>query len=131
MKILVVDDELSLAENVAEILAGAGHQADVATSAEEALVHLKSGADGADLLVTDYRMPGATGADLIRSVRGLGSRIPALVITAYFDDEIAESVRKAGAADILSKPVDFERLLSWVAAAGSPKDPGDARKRGA
>jgi DNA-binding NtrC family response regulator len=131
MKILVVDDELSLAENVAEILAGAGHQADVATSAEEALVHLRIGPDGADLLVTDYRLPGATGADLIRSIRSLGNRIPALVITAYADDEIAESAMSAGAEHILGKPVDFERLLSWVAAAGSRKRPLDARKRGA
>ena len=114
MKILVVDDELSLAENVAEILAGAGHQTDVATSAEEALVHLRLGQNEADLLVTDYRLPGATGADLIRAVRSLGIRIPVLVMTAYCDDEIAESAMSAGAADIVDKPVDFERLLSWV-----------------
>ena len=118
MKILLVDDELALAENVAEILAAAGHEADVATSAEEALVHLRIGAAATDLLVTDYRLPGASGADLIRAVRSLGNRIPALVMTAYSDDEIAESAMSAAAADILGKPVDFERLLSWVAAAG-------------
>ena len=39
-------------------------------------------------------------------------------MTAYSDDEIAESAMSAAAADILGKPVDFERLLSWVAAAG-------------
>ena len=119
MRILVVDDEVSLAENVAEILVAAGHQADVATSAEEALVHFRVDIERTDVLVTDYRLPGATGAELIRSVRSLGSTIPALVITAYCDDDIAQRALTAGAADVLGKPVDFERLLLWVAAAAS------------
>ena len=119
MRILVVDDEVSLAENVAEILVAAGHQADVAASAEEALVHFKADIERTDVLLTDYRLPGATGADLIRSVRSLGSTIPALVITAYCDDDIAQLAMSAGAADVLGKPVDFGRLLSWVATAAN------------
>ena len=121
MKILVVDDELPLAENIAEVLATAGHEVDVATSAEDALVHLRVDANRADILLTDYRLPGATGADLIRAIRSLGDTTPALVITAYSDDGIAESAMSAGAADVLGKPVDFARLLSWVAAVGAQR----------
>ena len=106
-----MDDELSFAENMAEILAGAGYLSDLATSAEEALVHLRMDAEGADVLLTDYRLPGATGADLIRAVRSLGLSIPALVVTAYHDDEILRSVIGAGAADIPGKPVDLDQLL--------------------
>ena len=119
MRILVVYDEVSLAENVAEILVAAGHQAHVATSAEEALVHFRVDIERTDVLLTDYRLPGATGAELIRAVRRLGSTIPALVITAYYDDDIEQLALTAGAADVLGKPVDFERLLSWVATAAN------------
>lgn len=116
-KVLIVDDELSLAENVAEVLSLAGHEAAVATSAEEALAHLTADLDVAEILLTDYRLPGATGADLIAALRGLGSRIPALIITAYHDERMAQSAIDAGADDILGKPVDVARLLSWIEAA--------------
>jgi CheY-like chemotaxis protein len=115
MRVLVVDDELALAENVAEILMTAGHHADIATSAEDALVRLRMSADAADVLLTDYRLPGANGADLIRAARSLGIGIPALVITAFAGDDVIESAIDAGAADVLTKPVDFDRVISWVA----------------
>ena len=111
---MVVDDERNLAENIAEVLASWGHQAEVATSAEEALARLRADPACAQLLLTDYRLPGATGAELIAALRGLGNRIPALVITAYHDERIDASTMSAGADDILSKPVDFARLLSWM-----------------
>ena len=130
MKILVVDDEVSLAENVAEILAGAGHETDIATSAEDALVHLRMDTAGADVLLTDYRLPGASGADLIRAARSLGIRIPALVITAYAGDDVVDSAISAGAAGVLTKPLDFEWVLSWLAsvddAGPSPIDRGSS-----
>jgi DNA-binding NtrC family response regulator len=118
MKVLVVDDEISLVENIAEILVSAGHEVAVAGTAEEALARLRLIADATDVLLTDYRLPGATEADLIRSLRRIGNSIPALVITAYGDDGIAESALSAGVADVFGKPVDFKRLLTWVATVG-------------
>ena len=118
IKILVVDDNVSLAENVAEILTEAGHHADVAPSAEEALRRIEAGAYPMDALLTDYRLPGASGTQLIGSVRRLGYTAPALMMTGYRDDKIAAAAIEARASDVLSKPVDIGRLLAWVETLG-------------
>ena len=118
IKILVVDDNVSLAENVAEILTEAGHHADVAPSAEEALRRIEAGAYPMDALLTDYRLPGASGTQLIWSVRRLGYTAPALMMTGYRDDKIAAAAIEARASDVLSKPVDIGRLLAWVETLG-------------
>jgi DNA-binding NtrC family response regulator len=113
MKILIVDDNDAFAENMAEILAMVGHQVEVAPSAEVALAYLQD-PTRAELLLTDYRLPGANGADLIRAARSVGNSIPALVITAH-GDEVAPNALEAGAAGVLRKPVALEQLMEWLA----------------
>lgn|GEM_PF-617608 len=113
-KILVVDDHVDLAENLAEILDGAGYQAVIATSAEAGLARMAAG--DVIALITDFRLPGMNGAQLIAEVRKKGYRVPAIVMSAFTDDETIDISRAAGAADVLSKPVHLERLMSLVAA---------------
>ena len=74
-KILIVDDHIDLAENLAEILENAGYETVVADSAEAALDRLERKDIGA--LITDYRLPGRNGAELIAELRRRGDRIPA------------------------------------------------------
>jgi DNA-binding NtrC family response regulator len=111
-KILVVDDHRDLAENLAEILEGAGYEAIVADSAEAALAHLEH--EQVVALITDYRLPGRTGAELIKELRHRGNAIPAIVMSAFTDDETIAIARKAGAMDVLPKPVELTRLFSFV-----------------
>ncbi|HVZ72902.1 MAG TPA: response regulator [Polyangia bacterium] len=106
-RVLVVDDNVGLAENIAEILELEGHAAVVATSAEEALAKLEQA--GPDVLVTDYRLPGMSGAALVRRLREAGFVVHAIVISAYTDERTIEDARNAGAA-FVAKPVDFEAL---------------------
>ncbi len=113
-RILVVDDNLDLAENLAEILSSVGYEARVSTSAEAAAAELRAGA--CDVMITDFRLPGQNGADLIASLREAGNRIPVLVMSAYSDSEMVERAERAGAVDVLSKPVDIQRLLALVEA---------------
>jgi DNA-binding response OmpR family regulator len=115
-KVLVVDDHVDLAENIAEILAGAGHEAVVAASAEEALRLFEAG--GIAGVITDFRLPGRNGAQLIAELRRRGSRVPAVVMSAFTDDETIGQARAAGALDVLPKPVDISRLMSAVASLG-------------
>lgn len=115
-KVLVVDDHVHLAENLAEILEGGGHQVLVAHSAEAALQILAQGDVVA--LITDYRLPGMSGAALIAELRRQGSSIPALVISAFNDDDTIAQARAAGAFEVLTKPVQIDRLLSLVADMG-------------
>jgi DNA-binding response OmpR family regulator len=111
-KVLVVDDHVDLAENIAEILAASGYEAVVAASAEEGLDRVAAGDITA--LITDYRLPGRSGAELIAELRRRGQRVPALVISAFSDDDTVAHARAAGAADVLPKPVDLGKLLGLM-----------------
>jgi DNA-binding response OmpR family regulator len=119
-KILVVDDHVDLAENIAEILQMAGYQTAIAHSAEAALELLDGG--GLSGLITDFRLPGRSGAQLIAELRRRGNPIPALVMSAYTDDETISSAQQAGAAHVLSKPVDIPRLLCLMETLGGDED---------
>lgn len=107
LRILIVDDNVGLAENIAEILEIDGYVTAVASSAEEAL----SQADPPlpDVVVTDYRLPGISGAMLVRRLQERGLKLHAIVISAYTDEETMEDARSAGAA-FVAKPVDFQAL---------------------
>lgn len=105
--ILIVDDNVGLAENIAEILELEGHVTRVAASAEEVLATAEP--PRADVLVTDYRLPGISGATLVRRLLDKGIRVHAIVISAYTDEETLADARSAGAA-FVAKPVDFEAL---------------------
>src|SRR5262249_5762310 len=112
--VLVVDDNQHFAENIAEILGMRGFAAAIATSAEEALPIAL--AEAPELLVTDFRLPGMTGAERVRKARERLLGVRAVVISAYTDDNTVAAARDAG-ADFLPKPVDFGALSRILAAA--------------
>jgi diguanylate cyclase (GGDEF)-like protein/PAS domain S-box-containing protein len=62
--------------------------------------------DSADLIITDYKMPGMTGDELVRRVRAADPEIPIIVVTAYSDREFRVTSLEAGATDFLLSPVD-------------------------
>ncbi|MFL5307656.1 MAG: response regulator [Polyangia bacterium] len=106
---MVVDDQIELAENIAEILQGVGFQTEVATSAEEALTRVAQG--GISGVVSDYKLPGATGAELTKELRRRGERLPVLIMSAYTDDTTIEGARASGAWLFLPKPVPLPTLI--------------------
>jgi DNA-binding response OmpR family regulator len=110
--VLIVDDNQDLAENIAEILSMKGFAAEIAASAEEAIP--KALPDGPALLVTDFLLPGMTGAELVRRILEQRTNVRAIVISAYTDDDTIAAARKAG-ADFLPKPVDFGSLSRLLA----------------
>ncbi|HXI58140.1 MAG TPA: response regulator [Polyangia bacterium] len=118
--ILVVDDNVALAENIAEILTEAGHPAIVAVSAEAALERIRQG--GVIAAVTDYRLPGLSGAEFIAALRREGIVIPVVVMSAYTDAAVVERAELSGALDVMPKPVDIARLMRMVAIFGGRAD---------
>jgi two-component system response regulator FlrC len=108
-RILVVDDEPGMRAGLAEVLRRAGFQVDLAGAAEEALARLQAG--GVDLLVTDLRLPGLSGIDLLRDLRGAGIETPTVVITGHGTIEDAVAAMKLGAIDFLTKPFSPADLL--------------------
>ena len=109
--VLIVDDNRALAENIAEILQGDGHNTDVAESAEEALRKALTQEFG--VVVTDVRLPGMTGIDLVRMMRRCGMSGLAIVISAHIDEGTASAAKDLGVA-LLEKPLDLARLNRLV-----------------
>ncbi len=107
--VLVVDDQLALAENIAEVLQGLGFVAEVAGSAEAGLERIARG--GISAVVTDYKLPGKTGAQLCEDLRRRGLRIPVLMMSAFTDEMTVDRARAAGAWLFLPKPVPLPTLI--------------------
>ncbi|MBC8131616.1 MAG: response regulator [Deltaproteobacteria bacterium] len=115
LSVLIVDDNVGLAENIAEILDAEGYATEIAASAEEALPKARARVFSA--VVTDFRLPGLTGVDLIRSLRKEGQYPAAVVISAYADDGTMSAAQDVGAR-FLGKPIDVGLLnvfLSGIA----------------
>src|SRR5881628_1887924 len=136
--VLIVDDEPGMRAGLSEVLGRGGFTVEQAASAEEALARLgersgQGGQGGIDLLVTDLRMPGMNGLELIRAARQAGCQMPAIVITAHGTVEDAVAAMKLGAFDFLSKPFSPADLLHLaVRATGERATPesGSGRAKG-
>jgi len=111
-RILIVDDDVRYRELYSKVLAQAGFDIVVAASSEEALGTIREAVPA--LVVSDVRMPGADGIQLLRMVRETHPTIPFLLVTAYADVRDAVRALKLGAVDYLAKPVDLDELLAAV-----------------
>lgn len=118
--ILIVEDDPDLAENLVEILEGLGWQAESVSCAEQGISRLREQAfDG---VITDFRLPGLNGVELIRELRESGVAVPVVVMSALLDEKAADTAQRAGALDVLSKPIDLQRLFSLVEAFVEPSE---------
>jgi CheY-like chemotaxis protein len=81
-----------------------------ADSGEEALRRLAEIRPELIVILSDINMPGMDGLELLREVRRLRPELPVLMVTAYGDDERRQRADELGAADFLTKPVDFDQL---------------------
>jgi DNA-binding NtrC family response regulator len=113
-RVLIVDDNLGLAENIAEILQIDGHTTQIAGSAEEALP--KALEDEPDVVVTDFRLPGISGTAFVKQFLAVRAGVHAMVMSAYTDDTTINEATAAGAT-FMPKPLNFKRLSRWVAGA--------------
>lgn len=111
-KILVVDDEESNLLAMQRILEQEAYQVVTAKQAAVALTLFKR--QSFDLVLTDLRMPGVSGLELLRAIRKEGLSVPVVVLTAYGTVTDAVEVMKLGAVDFLSKPIRRETLLRCV-----------------
>jgi len=110
--ILLVDDSPRICEHLAEILEPEGYRIDRATGGEEALRRLAS--RSFDLIITDLRMPGVDGMDLLRHLRANSPDTLAIVSTGYGSVKSAVEATKLGAFDFLTKPVKAEEIVHTV-----------------
>jgi len=108
LRILIVDDEASQRELVGGFLKKQGHEVLLAGGGAEALTGLKE--TRVDLVISDFKMPGMSGLELLRGVKAVNPEIPFILVTAYGTVETAVQAMKEGAADYITKPLDLEEL---------------------
>ena len=113
LRIVVVDDEPAQRELIGGFLTKQGHEVFPAASGPEAFAYVKS--RQVDLVLSDCRMPGMSGPELLLGIKALNPEIPLILMTAYGTVETAVQAMKDGAADYLTKPLDLEELLIRVA----------------
>ncbi len=107
--VLFVDDEPDLRVAAEQSLGLADLSATLCASAEEALPHISQSYPG--VLVTDIRMPGMDGTDLMEAALAVDPDLPVILMTGHGDVELAVSSLKAGAYDFIEKPYDPARLI--------------------
>jgi DNA-binding NtrC family response regulator len=112
LRILIVDDEKVQREILEGFLVKQGYEATAAEDGQNALERFTSGAF--DLVLTDYRMPGLDGIQLLREVRRLQPEAIVVIMTAYGTVGTAVSAMKEGAYDYLTKPIDLDELLLLI-----------------
>jgi two-component system, OmpR family, response regulator MprA len=115
MKILVVDDERAVRESLRRALELEGYEIELAGDGSEALYRLESN-DEPDAMILDVLMPGVDGLEVCRRLRGSGSRLPVLMLTARTEVEDRVAGLDAGADDYVTKPFALEELLARVRA---------------
>ena len=108
-KVLIIDDDAVGLETLAEGLEEQGYRSIPAAEAAQGLRLLAENADVAAVL-TDLKMPGVDGIEVLRRIKGFDENIPVILITAYSSVETAIEAMKLGAFDYVMKPIDLRRL---------------------
>jgi two-component system response regulator AtoC len=116
-EVLIVDDDRNFRETLRELLADAGYQTLVATTAEEAITLLQTTAP--DLTLCDWKMPGGGGEQFLKSIHaeGLLTTMPVIILTAHGTGPNAMQAMQLGAYDFITKPLDIDQALATVARA--------------
>jgi two-component system response regulator AtoC len=127
--ILCVDDDPAVGKVLSALLTQADFEVVLAASGKDALASLDR--RPIDLVVSDLRMPGLGGMDLLRTVRERWPEMPVVILTAHGTVPLAVEAMRAGAADFLLKPFDRDEVLfvleKALTASRSAESPGSAK----
>ncbi len=111
-RLLIVDDDQGMRENLGELFESLGYEVRTAANTPDALQVLDE--VDVDLLLTDYKMPGPTGVELIEAARKRQPGLRAVLMTAFGDSFTEmESVRR-GAVGYLNKPFEADEVVAFV-----------------
>ncbi len=125
LSVLIIDDEAAITEAIARLLTRSGITSLTAHSGDEALELLRHAEF--DAIITDLRMPGLHGLEVLREIRARDLEAPVIVLTGEPDVESASKAIEFGAFRYLTKPFDPLKLLDAVQAAARAKNLATAR----
>ena len=123
-KVYVIDDDAAMRDSLDFLLGSAGFTVRLFDSAQVFLSELPKLEAGC--VVTDIRMPGMDGMELLRQLNGASSvrKLPIIVMTGHGDVPLAVEAMKLGALDFLEKPFEDDRLIGMIETALSQNDGG-------
>jgi two-component system response regulator HydG len=111
-RLLVADDDPGLRESLERTLTREGYRVTLASDGRAALERVQAG--GIDLILTDLKMPGLTGLELLRAAKAIAPDVDVILLTAFGTVEEAVKAMKDGAYDFLTKPFRREQLLKLI-----------------
>lgn len=131
VRVLIAEDDHDIRIALEQLLLVAGYDVDCVSTGADLLGYMSSWilTDGTqrdppvDIIVTDVRMPGFNGLNIVEGLRAHGFRKPVVVMTAFSDDTMKERVERMGGATLIAKPFDpseFEQLLSSLVPRKTP-----------
>ncbi len=110
--ILVVDDEAVIREGMRRILSAAGHQVDTSASGRIAIEKIQE--QDFDVVITDLKMPGMDGMEVLKTIKILQPEVPVIIITGYSTVDTAVEAMKNGAFDYIAKPFTSDIITDKV-----------------
>ena len=113
-RILIVDDDDAVCETLSDVLEAVGYHTVIAGDGEEAVTCVQKEDFG--LVLMDLRMPRMNGVQAYREIKKRRPAVEAIMITAYATGDLVQEALRAGAREVLSKPLAMDRLLTLIAA---------------
>jgi len=125
----IIDDDAAMRDSLALLLDVNGYAARTYETADDFLKD--AAAQTSSCIISDIRMPGMNGIELVRKLRSDGTPCPVILITGHGDVALAVEAMKAGAADFIEKPFDDTTLLDAIRIAldGGPATTSEATAR--
>ena len=118
MKLLLIEDDVPVAEVLASSFAVEGHETAIAYTSEEGLTRL--GQDRPDVVLLDIHLPKMSGIDVLRKIRSLDQSLPVIIITGKATAREMAEARRLGVTDIIEKPYFLKHFSEALAGAVRP-----------
>ena len=110
--VCVIDDQAMMRDSLAETLRAQDHKVYSFENAHDALTDIRQ--RSFDVIITDLRLPGMDGVELLREMRRLGLDVPVVLMTAYASVPTAVEAMKLGAVDFIPKPFTPDEIFNVV-----------------
>ena len=124
-RILLVDDEVVFAENMAKLLSARGYNVNFVDSGDGAIRAMED--RDYDVVVLDLKMPGMDGLATLKEIKKLGLLTETLILTGHGSIDTALEAVKLGAYDYLTKPCEIDELVAKIEKAWDKKDTASKR----
>lgn len=117
-RLLIVDDDLDFGDSLAEALEMHGHKVDTTTTGEDGIA--AAGKIHYDAILMDISLPGKNGVESLIAIQKTDPKTRCFLMTGYSADHLAVRAIKAGAIEVLTKPVDINELAGRLTAIREP-----------